>query len=176
MASHSHHYHHRGFPRLGKVAEILPYASVQTMPLRFDWGCITFQTAYYVHVIHIWSVEVFERLLRYRMGIWLPTHINTTTTDLSSDLWELVESLPDASLQAMPLCFDWGFRTFQTASYVHVIHIWSVEVFEHILRIDDMASHSHWYYHRCFIRFVRFGWNPTWCKFASHATTFLLRL
>ncbi len=53
MASHSHRYHHRCFPRFGKLAEILPFASVQTMPLRFDRGCRTIQTASHVHVINI---------------------------------------------------------------------------------------------------------------------------
>ncbi len=69
--------------------------------------------------------EVFERLVRFWMGIWLHTHI-ITTTDASPDLWELAEILPDASVQNITLCFDWGCRTFQTASHVHVIHIWGV--------------------------------------------------
>ncbi len=167
-------------PDLGKLAEILPDASVQTMPLRFGWGCRTFQTAFYVHVIHIWGVwatsqvvdghmashshrhhhrhfprvvgvgwnltwckcakpchyalveavepfklhpmsmsyiyEVFEHLLRFWMGIWLHTH-TITITDVSPDLWELAEILPDASVQTMPLHFGWGCRTFQTASH-----------------------------------------------------------
>ncbi len=37
-------------PDLGKLAEILPDASVQTMPLCFGWGCRTFQTAFPVQV------------------------------------------------------------------------------------------------------------------------------
>ncbi len=40
-------------PDLGKLAEILPDASVQIMPLRFGQGRRTFQTASHVHVIHI---------------------------------------------------------------------------------------------------------------------------
>ncbi len=43
-------------PDLWKFAEILPDASVQTMPLHFGWGCRTFQTASHVHVIPICSV------------------------------------------------------------------------------------------------------------------------
>jgi hypothetical protein len=39
-------------PDLRKLAEILPDASVQTMPLCFGIGCITFQTASHVHAIH----------------------------------------------------------------------------------------------------------------------------
>ncbi len=41
---------------LGKLAEILPDASVQTMPLCFGLGCRTYQTASHVNVIHIWEV------------------------------------------------------------------------------------------------------------------------
>ncbi len=47
---------------LGKLAEILPDASVQTMPLRFGWGCITFQSASHVQVIHVW-------------GVWAPSQV-----------------------------------------------------------------------------------------------------
>ncbi len=66
--------------------------------------------------------EVFEHLLRFWIGIWL--HIHTiTTTDISPNLWELAEILPDASVQTMPLRFGWGCRTFQTASHVDIIHI-----------------------------------------------------
>jgi hypothetical protein len=43
-------------PDLWELAEILPDASVQTMPLHFGWGCRTFQTESHVHDIHIWEV------------------------------------------------------------------------------------------------------------------------
>ncbi len=49
--------------------------------------------------------EVFEHLLRLWMGIWLHIHI-VTTTDTSLDLCELAETVPDASVQTMPLRFD----------------------------------------------------------------------
>ncbi len=110
---------------LERLAEILPDASVEAMPLHLGWGCRTFQTASHVHSIHIF--EVIECLLRLWMGIWL--HIHTvTTTDTSPDLWELAEILPDASVQTMPLHFDWDYRTYQNASHVHVIHTWGVWV------------------------------------------------
>ncbi len=64
----------------------------------------------------------FEHLLRLWMGIWLHTHI-ITTKDVSPDLWEFAEILPDASVQTMPLCFGCGCRTFQTASHVHHIYM-----------------------------------------------------
>ncbi len=118
--------------------------------------------------------EVFEHLLRMWMGIWLHIHI-ITTTDTSPYLYELAEILPDASVQTMPLCIDWGCRTFQTASHIHVIHIWGV--WAPSQAVDGyMASHSHHYHHRHFPIFVRVGWNPTWCKCANHATMHWLRL
>ena len=118
--------------------------------------------------------EVFEHLLRLWMGIWLHTH-TITTTDTSPDLWELAEILPDASVQTMPLCFDWGCRTFQTASHVHGIPIEGVWAPSQV--VDGyMASHSHHYHHRHFPRFVIVGWNPTLCQCANHATTLWLGL
>jgi hypothetical protein len=48
-------------PDLWELAEILPDAIVQTMPLCFGWGCRTFQTASHVHGISIW-------------GVWVPSH------------------------------------------------------------------------------------------------------
>ncbi len=49
-------------PDLWKLADILPNASVHTMPLHFGCGCRTFQMASHVHVIHIW-------------GVWAPSQI-----------------------------------------------------------------------------------------------------
>ncbi len=118
--------------------------------------------------------ESFECMKRLWMGIYLQTH-TVTTTDTSPDLVKLAKILPDASVQTMPLCFDWGFRTFQTTSHVHAIHIWGVWVPSQIMD-GHISSHSHYYHHRCFARFVRVGWNSTWCKCANHATTFCLRL
>ncbi len=69
--------------------------------------------------------EVFEHILGLWMGIWLHTH-TATTTDASPDLEKLAEILPDESVQTMPLRFDWGFKTFQTASHVRDVHIWGV--------------------------------------------------
>ncbi len=156
---------------LGELAETLPDASVQTMPLHFGWGCRTFQTASHVHVIHVW-------------GVWSPSqvvdghmlHIHTiTTTDASSDLWKLAEILLNASVQTMPLHFGWGCKNFQTAFHIHVIHLYGAWApSQHA--DQHMASHSHCYHHRCFPRFVGVSWNPTWCKCANHATTLWLRL
>jgi hypothetical protein len=54
MDAHSLRYHHRRFPGLGKLAEILGDVSVQTIPLRYSWDCRTFQTASHIHVIQKW--------------------------------------------------------------------------------------------------------------------------
>ncbi len=43
-------------PDLGKFADILPDASVQTKLLHFAWGCRTFQTASHVRSIQLWGV------------------------------------------------------------------------------------------------------------------------
>ena len=48
--------------------------------------------------------EVFERLLSFRMGIWLHTD-TVTTTDASPVLGKLVEIRSDASVQTMPINF-----------------------------------------------------------------------
>ncbi len=118
--------------------------------------------------------EVFKHLLRLWIGIWLHTHI-VTTTDASPDLGMLAEILPDASVQTTPIHFGWGCSCFQTASHVHVIHIWGVWAPSHVVD-GHMTSHSHHYHHGRFPRFVRVGWNPTWWKCANHATTLWLRL
>ncbi len=117
----------------------------------------------------LYVYKVFESLLRLWVGIWLPTHINTTT-DTTPNLWELAEILPCASVQSMPLCFGWGCRTFQTAYHVYVTHTWGVWEPSQVVG-GHMASHSHWYHHRHFPRFVKVGLNPTLCKYANHATT-----
>jgi hypothetical protein len=207
------------------------------MPPCFDWGCRTFQTASHAHAIYMrclstfsgcrWAYgftltplppqmlpkiceswlkfylmqvckpchnalieavepfklhpmsmaylyEVFEHLLRLWMGIWLHIHI-LTTTDTSPYLWKLAEILPDASVQTMLLHFGWGCRTFQTAFFFHGKPIWGVWAPSQVVD-GHMASHSHCYHHSCFPRFVKDGWNPTWCKCANHATTHWLRL
>ncbi len=128
-----------------------------------------------LHPTSMWYIyETFEHLLRLWMGIWPHTQ-TITTTDTSKDLWKLAETLPDASVQTMPLHFDWGCRTFQTASHVHVIHIWGV--WAHSQVVDwHMASYSHPYHHRHLPSFGEVGWNPTWCKCTNHVTMLWLRL
>ncbi len=158
-------------PDMWELVEILTDASVETMTIHFGWGSRTFKTASHVRS---YIYKVFERLPRLWMGIWLNAH-TVTTADASPDLESWPEVLPDASVQTMPLCFDWGCRTFQNASHVRVIPIWGVWAPSQVVD-GHMASHSHRYHQRCFPRFVRGGQKPTWCKCAIHATKSWLRL
>ncbi len=156
---------------LERLAEILPDASVQTMPLYFDWDCRMFQTASTVHCIPIW-------------GVWAPSqaedglmasHSHQHHHRLSLDLGKLAEILPDVSVQTMPQHFDWGWRTFQTASHVHVIHICGVSAPSKVVD-GHMASHSPWHHHSWVPKFGKVGWIPTWCKCTNHATMLQLWL
>jgi hypothetical protein len=81
-----------------------------------------------------------ECFLRLWMGIWLHTHI-ITTTDTSPDSGKLAKIRPDASVQTMPLHIGSGCRTFETASHGYV-HIY--EVLEHLLRLRmGIWLHTH---------------------------------
>ena len=52
MAGHSHRYHHRGFPRFGKVLWNHRWLCVEMIPLRYRWGCRTFQTKKWRRINH----------------------------------------------------------------------------------------------------------------------------
>ena len=98
---------------------------------------------------------VFEHLCRLWMGIWLPTH-TITTTDITPDLWELLKSYLIQVCQPCHYTLVEAVKTFQTASHVHVIHIWEVWAPSQVVD-GHMASHSQCYHHRHFPRFVRVG-------------------
>ena len=66
--------------------------------------------------------EVFEHLQLLCIDIWMHIH-SVTTTDVSPDLGEVAKSLGNARVQTIPLRDSLGFRTFQTASHIHVIPI-----------------------------------------------------
>ncbi len=153
------------FPQTCEMAEILPDESVQTMPLCFCWAFKTFQTASHVHVIHIWGVWAPSQVVDGH--IWLHFH-TTTTTDVSPDLWELAEIRTDASMQTMPLLLIEALEPFKLHP-VSVRLFWAVSAPSQATN-GHIASHSYWYLHWCFPRFVRAGWDPTWCKWANHAT------
>ena len=91
------------------------------------------------------------------------------------NLGELAEIIDDVNVETIPIRYHWSCRTFQTASHIHVIHIGGVWAPSQVVE-GHMASHSHHYHHRHLPRFVRVGWNPTWCKFANHATMLRMSL
>jgi hypothetical protein len=72
-------------PDLGEFTEILDDVNVKTIPLRYRWGCRTFQYASYIHVI-----KVLEHLKQLWMGIWQHNH-TVATTEVSPDLGEFTE-------------------------------------------------------------------------------------
>jgi hypothetical protein len=74
-------------PDLGELmAEILGQGCVKMMPLRYGWGCKTFQTAPHLHLTSILSIYiVFEHLLSMWIGIWMHTR-TVTATKVSPDL------------------------------------------------------------------------------------------
>jgi hypothetical protein len=49
--------------------------------------------------------EVFEHLQLLCIDIWMHIH-SVTNTDVSPDLGELAESLGDARVQTIPLCYS----------------------------------------------------------------------
>ncbi len=75
--------------------------------------------------------ELFKHLLRLWMGIWLPTHIKTTT-DASPELGELAVILPDASLQTMHYALVEAVEPFKLHP-ISMLYIY--EVFECLLRL-----------------------------------------
>jgi len=184
MAAYSHCYLHRGLPRFGRVywnprspglgellAEILDNVSVEMIPLRYRWGCRTFQTASHIHVIHILGVWTPETVVD---GDMATTH-TVTTTEVCPDLGEFNEIQDDVSVEMIPVRYRWGCRTFQTASHIHVIHILGVRTPETVVD-GDMAAHSYHCHHRGIPRFGRVYWNPRWCKCGNDPTTLSLRL
>jgi hypothetical protein len=155
-------------PDLWKLAEIQPDASVQTMPLQ---GLRTFQTASHVHGIHIWGVRAPSQVVnghmashshRYhhrrfprfvRVG-WNPIWYKCTNLATTFWLW----------LQNLSNCIPFPCHTYMRGLSTISGCGWAY------------GLHSHHYHHKCFLGFVRVGWNPTWCKCANHATTLWLRL
>ncbi len=151
--------------------KILPDTSVQTMPLCFDRGCRTFQTASHIHDIPIWGVWASSQVVDGHMAShshlyhhrhfpkfgkvgWNPTWCKCANhaTMLCLRLYNLANCIP----------YPWHtyMRCLSTFSGCG----WA------------MALHSNCYHHQHFPRFVRIGWNPTWCKCANHATMLCLRL
>ena len=59
------------------------------------------------------------------MGIWWHIH-SVTTSEVSPDSGGFAEILDDVSVEMIQLHYREGYRTFQTASHIHVIHILGV--------------------------------------------------
>ncbi len=117
--------------------------------------------------------EVFEHLLRLVMCIWLHNH-TITATDISPDLWELAKILPNASVQTMRLCFEAvnlsNCITCPCHTYMRCLSTFSGCGWAYGSQLTFMPPQM--LPKTC----ESFGWNPTWCKCANHATTLWLRL
>ena len=158
-------------PDLGELAEIIDDVNVKTIPIRYQWGCITFQTASHIHVIHI-------------LGVWTPytvvdghmaAHSYSYHHRSIPRFGELAEIIDDVNVKTIPIRYQWVCRTFQTASHIHVIHILCVWT-PYTVVDGHMAAHSYRYHHRRIPWFGRAGWNYRWCKCENYPTTLSLRL
>jgi len=109
-------------PEFYWVDKILGDGGLQTMPIRYDWGCKTFQNGSHTHLIHI-------------QGVWAPSVV------VDKHIWMHPSTLTIANIE--PQCcrvdwnlkwrwrrannantlYDWGCKTFQTGSHIHFIHI-----------------------------------------------------
>ncbi len=114
---HSHCYHHNTSPDFERLAEILPDANVQTIPLNFDCGYRTFQTASHIQVIHIWGIWAHYQVMDWHVA----SHSHCYHHNTSPVFERLADILPDANVQTIPLNFDWGYITLQTASHVNFV-------------------------------------------------------
>ena len=99
---------------------------VQSIPLCNDWGCTTFHIPYssdtynmYVSTFFFYSGWVDVGTLTL-----LPLY---TITHVSADLGELSEILGHKHVHMMQLCYGWDFRTFSSASHIHLVHkcVWA---------------------------------------------------
>ena len=145
MAAHSHRYHHRGFPRFGRVYwnprlmsvwKWSHYAIVEDVePFKLHPTSMLYIYKVFEHLKQLWmgiwrhihsvTSEVFEHLKQLWMSIWQHIH-SITTTDVSPDLGELAEILDDVNVKTIPIRYHWGCGTFQTASHIHGIHVLGV--------------------------------------------------
>jgi len=108
MAAHSYHYHHRGFPRFGRVYWNPRWWSVEMIPVCYRWGCRTFQTASHIHVIHILGVWTHETVVDGHMA----AHSHHYYHRGFPRFGEFTEILDDVNVEMIPLRYCWGFRTF----------------------------------------------------------------
>ncbi len=119
MAAHSYSYHHRRIPRFGELAEIIDYVNMKTIPIRYQWGCRTFQTASHIHVIHTLCVWTPYTVVDGHMA----AHSYSYHHRCIPRFGEFAEIIDDVNVKTIPIRYRWGCRTFQTASHIHVINI-----------------------------------------------------
>jgi hypothetical protein len=124
-------------PDLGELAEIIYDLNVKTIPLHYHWGCRTFQNASHIHVIHTWGVWTPETVVDGHMA----AHSYRYTTEVSPDLEKFSEIIDDVNVEKIPLRYYWDGRTFQTASHIHVIHIYGV--WTSIIMSTGIWQHTH---------------------------------
>ena len=124
MAAHSLHYHHRHFSRFGRVGwNPRCDVSVETMPLRYDWGCRTYQTASHIHVIYTSCLWTPSTVVNGHMAAQAHHYHHRCFPRFRRVDWN--PSRWCKCSETMSLHHSWGCTTFQTASHIHVIHIWS---------------------------------------------------
>ena len=108
-------------PNLGELTEIKDDVNIVTMPLRYGWDCRTFQMGHPYHT-YIRYLSTFN----WYAGLYGSTRTRYHHRRIPQFGRIIAEILDDVSLEMISLCFGWDRRTFQTASHIHVIHIYSV--------------------------------------------------
>jgi hypothetical protein len=101
---------------LGKFTEILDDVSVEIIPLRYRWGCRTFQTPPHIHEIH--------HITHIQCGWahWYVIHWHTAAALLHSFTYTTwIRFWGSGSLVMMWLCHGCGWQ----ASLIYIRHIQS---------------------------------------------------
>ncbi len=105
------------YPNLGKF--ILDDVSVEMIPLRYRWGCRTFQTASHIHATYILVVWTPWTVVDGHMAAHSHRYHHRGILRFGRAGWNPRQ----CQCGMIPLRYRWGCRTFQTASHIHVIHI-----------------------------------------------------
>ena len=100
-------------PDLGEFAEILDdIICVEMIPLCYCWGCITFQTASYIHEIH-----------HITHTMWLSTmiccplvYISSLVTQFTHTTW--IRFWGSGLLVMMWLCHGWGWQCENISTWI----------------------------------------------------------
>ena len=146
-------------PDLGELAEIVDDVSVKTIPLRYCWGCRTFQTASHIHEIHL--ITHIQRGWAH----WYAVHWHTAASLLHSfthTTW--IRFWGFGSPVMMWVCHGWGWQ----ASPIHFRHIQSVWAYWYhwyAVHWHTAAALLHSYTHPSWLRFWGSGSlvESKWC-------------